>query len=258
MKRLSLLMVCAFIMALSLQAQDKAKNKTFVVHEDRVSPSKVAQYEETSKQLVALLKKHNLADADYLALAMDNFRYSFVSEIENFAELDKQPLAALGELEGKETMSKLWAAFDECYDSHVNYTLVLDGKISYMPDGMVINDPDQLYRQIQYFYVTPANYKALSEVAKEYKDLAVAKGSKMPYRIYHSGFGTHENFLMVIASGENPAEFEARRMENNKMMGDEAKALFAKAMSLTLRYETVTGWVRPDLSYAADQSVANK
>ena len=125
-------------------------------------------------------------------------------------------------------------------------------------NDIVINDPEQLYRDFQYWYIAPKNMKTMNELAMKYKKLSMDKGSKMPYRVYRSGFGTNENFIMFVASGKDPAEFEARRMANNELMGEEAKNIYFEGLNHALRVEHLTGWMRPDMSFMAEKEAEAK
>ena len=72
--------------------------------------------------------------------------------------------------------------------------------------------------------------------------------SEASYRVYRSGFGTAEAFFMVAVSAKDPAHMDERGRMIMEKLGPEYQELLNNAMKYTLRYEKLTGWIRPDLS----------
>jgi hypothetical protein len=107
--------------------------QAFSVHEDQVKPDKVQHYESAMKAVKDELAKHGIAEAVWLTAASTDFRYIHLAPISSMADLDKTLFAALNEKIGESAAEKLWGQFDECYDSHGNYVLLLDKELSYMP-----------------------------------------------------------------------------------------------------------------------------
>ena len=231
-----------------LQAQDK-EMKAFWVHEDRVKPSMMAEYEATCKELIEHCKAADLKDNDWITLATSDFRYSYVGPINSMADLDKNPFEAVYAKVGKEKMDDLWARMDKCYDDHVNYILNLDPSISYQPGGINQMPEGLNYRKNTVYYVSPGNYQAANEIAKKFKELYTKKGSKMHYRVYRSGFGTDGTYFMVAIAAENPAAYETMAYENQKLLGEEGAKLNQELLKILSKTETMEGWMRADLSF---------
>ena len=222
--------------------------QAYSVHVDHVRPSMMVQYENISKELIAESKKHG-ANFGWIAMVTDNFDYYYVSPIENMAELDKNPFAPLSEKMGKGELGKLFDRMDKCYDDHVNYTLVLDKDLSYMPDGMTQTPEGQPYRKNTLYYIAPENYGAAEALAKDFKSLYAKKGSKVQYRVYRSGFGADGTYFMVAVAAKNAAEYETMSYENQKMLGKEGEALVGRLFNLISKTESISGSIRSDLSY---------
>ncbi len=68
----ALAMYC--FMPLLAEAQEK-NYQAFWVHEDRVKPGMVDEYEQVTKDLVAACKEHNIQDVNWLALRLNDNRY---------------------------------------------------------------------------------------------------------------------------------------------------------------------------------------
>lgn len=225
------------------------KSAKYSVHEDRVMPSKVAEYESLIKELVQLLKQHNIADADWLTSVTNDFRYFYVSPIENIGSLDKNVFASLTEKVGKDKMDNLWNRMNTCYTQHGNYILNMDHSLSYQPQGIDQNPAGKEWREYHYWYFAPSNASAAEKKAAEIKALCESKKSPLHYRIYRSGFGTMDAFYLVAFAASDGIEFEKNFAEHRRLLGDEGKKLVGELRSLALKYEEVEGMIRPDLSY---------
>ena len=246
MKFLPALMLALFV------SSNLSSQQMFAIHEDRVYPGAIAQYEKTSKDLIANMKKHSVTGADFLTLMLDDFRYIYISPVENMAALDKNPFAALDEKMGKEAAQKMWAGFEKCYDEHGDYMITLDAELSYQPSGINNNPEGEYYRTLDYWYVTEANESALREVAKSIKKLYADAGSDFYYRVYRSGFGTMGPFYMVASAAKSPQALQDKQDRVAKATGEKRQMLLSKALGLTRKYETMNGWIRPDLSYMSE------
>lgn len=248
MKKCKILMsiILAFLFVPVLLAQEDQPTM-FVVHQDNVKFEMMPQYEAAAKELVELCKKNNI-QMPWTTISVEDGRYIHVSPIKSMADLDKNPLASLDEKVGKEAMAKLWAKYDECYDSHRNEIAHYIPELSYNPEG--VSNEGKNFREYHFLYFAPKNGKKMKEAMKAVKEMFKAKGSKAAYNVYSSGFGSPESYYMVSIAGENQAETAKNGMENDKLLGDERKAVFFNVIKLASKYDQVLGNIRPDLSYA--------
>lgn len=252
---------CTLFLALSMLifpmqnfAQDSEKNLMYRVHEDQVKLSMVSEYEAVVKELIGLMNKHNIPDTHWITLASNDYRYSFVSQIEGMADLDKSSfITALAEKEGKETVSGLFNRLDKCYDTELNYIIWLDKNLTYMPDGFTQTPEGMNYRRNHMLYVSPGNRDAVYESMKAVKATFEKIGSKEYYRVYRSGFGADGEYYMVAIAYKDPVDQAQKSKANNALMGEEDKKVFDKLFQNLLKYEVVEGWIRPDLGYSSKQ-----
>jgi len=163
--------------------------QAFSVHEDRVKPDKVQAYESVAKQLISDLTKHGISEPGWLTTNTTDFRYLHLTPISSMADLDKSPFDALNQKMGETEAEKLWSKFDECYESHGDYVLLLDKELSYMPAGWDISTPGEDYRRFDFFYVKPENLKEFESTGASINELFASKNSQFAYRVYRSGFG---------------------------------------------------------------------
>jgi hypothetical protein len=248
----SLLFALTFVLVTNFAIAQNNNSQAYSVHEDQVKPSMIAEYEKTSKELIAKLKEHNIQDVNWLTSTTQDGRYLYVTPIDNMADLDKRPFAALAEKMGGEAMGKIFDDMNKCYNNHGSYVIHLDKNLTYMPEGITLTPEGENYRRFFYLHVKPKNYSKLVEKMKAIKELYTAKGSKVNYRVYHAGFGVMGNYIMVAAAATNGEEYEKRSTENNALLGEEGKALFDEMFKLVSKFEAFTGSVRPDLGYSPE------
>ncbi|WP_417195570.1 hypothetical protein [Bizionia sp.] len=246
-KTITLLTIICLLTPVVLTAQ----NQAYWIHADQVKPSKQTNYEQITKDFIAACKKHDLKNADWVTARTDDGMYLNIMPIANMADLDKNPLAPLMEKMGEKNFQAVFENFDTCYDNHGDYILYLMKDLSYMPNGLTTNTPEQNYRKWHYFHVTPANEQALYEKIKEIKALYEKKSSKEYYRIYRSGFGTMGTFYIASISAKDEQTYSKTSTENNSLLGNEGTKLFAEIYVLLEKYEVKSGRMRTDLSYTA-------
>lgn len=248
---IKLLIVVLLFQGAQLFAQDK--NQMFWVHEDRVKPSKIMEYEAAVKEVVAAMNEHNIQDASWISMSTSNFGYAYVGTMDSYADLDNNYFASLEEKMGKEAVDAMFDKMDAACNDHVNYTLWLDTELSYMPDGMTITPEGENYRENGVYYFSPGNMDKAVEIAKKFKALYAEKGSKLHYRVYRSGFGADGTYLMVAIAAKNAADLEAKSDANEKLLGDDLNALRAEILAVMESTREMKGWIRSDLAYTGAQ-----
>lgn len=225
--------------------------QSYSVHEDQVKFSKIADYEKASKELIAKLKEHKIQGLNWISSTTQDGKYLYVSPINNMADLDKNPFAALAEKMGSEAMGKIFDDMDKCYTNHGDYILNLNKDLTYMPTGITLTPEGENYRRFFYLHVTPSNHGKLVEKMKALKDLYTSKGSKVSYRVYHSGFGVVGSYILVAVAATDGVSYEKRAAENRTLLGEEGKKLLDEIFMLVSKFETETGALRPDLGYSS-------
>jgi len=237
----------AFIMTLLMMNISIAQQK-FQVHQDNVKPSMFMQYEKIAKEFNEASVKHNL-QATWFTASTNDFKYFYVTPIENFAELDERPYADMAEAMGDD-FTKMFEEFNKCYDSHGTYIIVRDSELSYMPEGVEDAPVDENYRKWYYMYYTPENAKNVREGMKAVKEMFKTKGSKQYYRVYRNGLGQMENYYMVSVAAKNEIDSAQRDEANKAVLGPERIDTFDKLLKYISRMEEFSGEMRPDLDYA--------
>ncbi|WP_117880315.1 hypothetical protein [Aureibaculum luteum] len=254
MKNFKTMMVLAIVLMLNpivTNAQDTNNRQSYWVHEDQVKPSKQAEYEKITKEFIEACKKHDLKGADWATARIDDGTYLSIAPIENMGDFDKNPLAPLSEKMGEEKFRDLFKRFDECYDKHGDRVVVLNPELSYMPNGLTTNTEGQNYRKWHSLHVTPSNIQKLKAKIIEIKALYAKKGAKEYFRIYYTGFGTMGDYYLVTISAKDEKSYIELSDETETLLGEEGKKLMGEMFLLLDKYETKSGWMRPDLGYTA-------
>ncbi|MAN58897.1 MAG: hypothetical protein CMC08_03570 [Flavobacteriaceae bacterium] len=236
-------------------AQQSNDYQAYWIHEDQAKPSMAKKHENVDKELIAACKEFKVGDKGWSTLATTDYKYFYITPIEKMADLDTNPFADLAKKMGEEKMGKIFEKYEDCYDAHGDYILILDKKLSYQPGGINTTPAGQNYRENTRYHFSPENAKKANELAKKFHKLYTEKGSKQHYRLYRNGFGTMGNYFLVAVAAESPEAMERMSSENRKLLGQEGQALFAELEQLVSKVETIRGYMRPDLSYSP--AVAN-
>jgi len=245
MKILKTTLLLTFVLCMSvnlLQAQ-----QLFQIHQDNVKPSMLMEYEKITKEFNAACLEHNVQTSWSTAVSND-FRYFYITPIDNFAELDERPFADMAKAMG-DKFGDMFDRFAKCYDSHGTYIMVRDTELSYMPEGATEAPEGENYRKWFYMYYAPENGDKLREGFKAVKELFASKGSKEYYRVYRNGFGSMENFYMVSVSAKDEIDSAQRGKANKEVLGPDRWETFSKIMNNITRMEEYSGSMRSDLSY---------
>ncbi len=226
----------------------QAQNQLYAVHLDNVKPSMIGEYEKICKEFNEACEKYN-PETSWLTASTSDFKFMYITPMENFAELDKSPFKDMATEMG-DAFGELFQRFNKCYDSHSDFVIALLKDLSYMPDGMSQTQEGQNYRDFFYIYFTPENGAKIKEGMKAVKEMFANKGSKSHYRVYRSGFGNLENYYLVAISSKDEIDSAQRSKANDDLLGPERFETFRKVMKHASRIEEYTGAIRPDLSYA--------
>ena len=241
-----IILILVLIAPLTSSAQ-----KMYRIHEDVVKPSHIMEYEGVVKELLDLVKKHNLQDAKWITAVTNDSRYLFVSPMENYAELDKPNfVSVLIEKEGREKIVALFNRMDKCYDTELDYIIRLNEELTYMPEGVTQTPEGENFREFHFLYVTPGNRAVVKEKMQAIKALYQSKGSKIYYRVYNSGFGSNGEYYMVAIAAKDGEDMAKKGKENEALLAEEGQQAMWGMYSNVLRYDKVEADMRPDLAYS--------
>ena len=240
------LILCALALTFNF-ANAQEMPTMFSVHTDNVKFEMMPQYESLAKQMKEACVKHKIADANWTAISVEDGRYVYVTPISSMADLDKNPMGNLSEKMGDEAVKEMFSKMNECYDSHSDSVVHHIAELSYMPEGYSTEGKN--HREYHLIYYAPKDGDAMKDAMAKVKALFKSKNIKTGYDVFHSGFGSEENYFMVVISGKDDIEVAQSGLANREAMGDEGKAAMFNVIKLAMRYDQIEAEIRPDLSY---------
>lgn len=253
-KSLSLFLTLLMVVPFLLNAQDDGSYQMYWVHEDKVMPSMVGEYEKAAKMLADKCTEFNVDTPGWITSNTMDFRYMYVSPIKTLADISFEGMGELREKMGAEAFDQMFADMNKCYKSHGDYVISMDKELTYMPEGITQTPEGENYRKFYYLHSTPAKINKLREKMMAVKELYQNKGSKSSYRVYRSGFGTMGDFFLVAVASKDAVTFEANSAANDKLLGEDAQAVFSEVLKYVTSIEEIAGSIRPDLAYTPNVS----
>jgi len=238
MKKLTLFSVVAVLVAITSVAQEK---KWYTIHEDLVIPSQDAKYMEAIKSLKAACVLHK-TNVTWVTVKHDDFSYIHLSQIKNFAELDKNIFADLIAKMGQDAFGKMMSSFDGCYDTHSDFVVEEMPSLSYLtpPQG-------ENYRDVLFWSVAPGKEMAAEGILMEWKKLY--EGKKVPegFVSYKVVYGRAPGFAVVFW-GKDPVDSATKGKKTWDIIGKEADDLIKRTYAITTKWSTKRANIQPDLS----------
>lgn len=234
---------------LELQAQDEPDLQMFMVHEDRTKPAMAKKHETIDKELIGAMKQNEIGDLSWITLVTEDFRYMYISPIKSMGDLDKDIFAGLSQKMGQRETKKIFDKYNDTYDEHGDYIIILDKKLSYQPGGINTTPVGKNFRHITIYHYTPANSAKAEELARKFQELYTKNKSPLDYRIYRSSFGLMGSAFWVVTAAESPEDFERMREDNRELLGQEGEALYNQLSQTVSKVEIIRGYIRPDLGY---------
>jgi len=245
--------------ALNVYAQEEeSQSQLFFIYEAVVKPSMVGKYEEATRNVTAKLKANNMTSIRYVMSVTDDFHYYWGSEIENLAALDEDPWQELRKKLGDEEWKAMLAGYDETTDMSHTWLGRLRPDLSYTPENAGENSEEMNFLHWDWYYIESGKRAEAREIAKEWHDLYTKKNIQSSYSIFTGELGTEQPLYVVVQSAKNAADFEANNAKVNDLLGEDAEELMQRTMAITRKFETKTGWMRPDLSYMPETEEMTK
>jgi len=241
MKKLITVLLLTVLLSVHSIAQD-ASPSMIVIHEDIVKPSMDATYRQTMGKLNDACNQ-NKTSFSWNSIAYDDNSYVHISPLKTFAELDKEPFAELETKIGKEAMTKLWADFDRCIESHRTFVVLPLPQFSYTIPSVGDN-----YREITFWYVEPGKDAEAEKIMAEWKTLYESKKAPNGFTVSKAIFG-REPVYAFVSWGKNAVDLATKEQKTQELLGEEGGKMWAKTLAITQRYHSKRGWTLPEFSY---------
>lgn len=250
------LILLAVVLTVSLWAfaalpqDEEPKAQLFFVTEEVVKPSIVGKYEALAKEYVAKCIKHK-SPYPFYTFSTDDFHYYWAFPVKNFADIDNlfKAGAEMVEKEGIEQWQEMMVKFGQTLYSYHRFVVRYMPQQSYIPSNPRLKPEESKFCYWTFIYVHFAKEIEFEKLCQEWVDLYKSKNIADGWSIYVGDIGTDLPIYVFHESGKNAADYFRQSEENQKLLGEEAKALSKKTLSLIRKLEIKTGWSRPDLSY---------
>ncbi|MEE8179531.1 MAG: hypothetical protein V3T89_00215 [bacterium] len=250
--KVSIFLMVGFVVSLcattTLAQVEEQKATLFLFWDVLVNPSKVVEYEAATKEEVALYSKHKFP-YPWSSASTDDFHYYFLIPVDKFADIDNI-YKALNETQRKmgAEYQALMKRFSGTYEYIHMYMWYLNHDLSYTPENPRLKVEEEKNIYYTYLYFKPGMEKEAEEIAKKWKALYKSKNISDRYYLWVGDIGTDMPVYCVLGGGKSAADFFSQAEKNDKLLGEEAMALWEKTLKLCRKIEQKTGRPRPDLS----------
>jgi len=254
LRSLSLAIAVAALTGAAALAQGTAMApKMFIVHREHALPEKLADYEATTKEFIALVQANRSAMPTFAftALQGEDLSYNFITPIQNLAAGDTllASFDALAKAAGPEKLGDLFRRSGATFTSADDNAFLEVPEGTYWPAGGAVTPMNAGYYQLDSYYVKPGYEDAAAGIAASWKKLF--EDAKVPY-----GYSVHklvlgnDGPLWVVST---PAKDAANLAEINaaavKAIGAAAwQAQVAKTLAICRGFDSKRYTVRRDLS----------
>ena len=230
----------------------KAPPKMFVVHVEQAVPSRLADYEATTKEFINLVhQNHQVAPMfSFNALMGEDLSFAFVAPIRNLADVDaiNGAFEALGKAVGEQKWADLMrrgGAATERVDEGV-FMEVSDA--SYWPADAKNSPMGAGYYELDFYRVMPGMEDAAHEVAMSWKSLFESKSLPFGYTVFRLVLGNDEPLWVVSTPAKDPVDLAQMQAGMQQALGAAYQSQVAKTFAICRGYEVKRYTARPDLS----------
>jgi len=241
-------------LASSMALAEEPKPQYYVLHQELAKPSKAQDYEATSKEFVALVKKHKalMPHFSFDCQQSPDFTYAFVAPIKSMADMDaiNAEFGALAQAAGA-TFADLNKRGGEATQYIKESIIASAPELSYAPAQPRLKPEEMPYHHYDLYYLKPGTEPEADALASEFVKLFKAKSVPNGYTIFKVVMGPEMPLLVVSVGARDAADYYAEEAKTRLALGPEGQALFARAFALTRRFETRESRFRPDLSVPA-------
>jgi hypothetical protein len=225
-----------------------------ILHQELAKPGKIAEYEAATKEFVALARKHKalMPTFSFEAVMSPDFTYAFATPLKSLGDLDRimSEFGALAQAAGPSFVDVTKRSGDAT--DHTRESIIaLAPELSYLPASPRLKREEMPYRHFDLYYLRPGTEAEADSVAADILKLFKAKAMPNPYTIYKVILGPEMPLYVVAVGARDASDFHAQQAGLQAALGAEGKDLFARAFTLTRRFETREGTFRPDLSLPA-------
>ncbi|MGZ5494045.1 MAG: hypothetical protein ACXW3E_11550 [Thermoanaerobaculia bacterium] len=262
MKR-DLLALGLLFLAVSASGQaTPEKPQYFLIHEEMAKPSMLQQYEGASRDILATFKEKSADPKVFNAnvFSTTEFQYIYVVPIANWGGLDvfQQSWMALSQTVGKDRWQSLMTRSNNAMWAYNEFVIVRRPDLSYTPANPRLKPEEQPFVHLQFYYLDAARSEESEQIAKDYVALFKAKNISDGFSVYQVLSGNDLPMLIASSRAKSAADYYANDEKVNATLGADVRALQARALAITRKFEVRDAMYRPELSYPGPAAATSK
>lgn len=233
-------------------AQDSsdAPGQLWLVHQEIAKPSMLQQWNSTTLEVMQLAAKVGAPTMTRsIVLEGEDLTFSFAVPLKSFNDITgvSQDFDLMAKKEPKafaDLMQRGWAPVE----SSREFFLRERTDLSYRPEHSSLKPEDMRFYRYDTYAVMPGKEDEAMAIAREFAALYKAKGVTRPYRVFWVESGPDMPALVVESPAKDGADYYTELAAERAQLGEEGKALFARAYAISRRIQHNNAWLRPDLS----------
>jgi len=239
------------------------KPDLYLVHEEVVPPGMMMRYEAVTKEMLGTFAAKNVMNPNvaFTTYMTSDMHYLYVSRLAGgLSGLDAMYNAwmSLPDTVGKEAWKDLETRGGATMSSYNEVVIMRRPDLSYEPATPRIKLEEHAYYRWQFYYLQPAKESEAEQICRDYAALFKSKNVPDGFTIFIAMLGQDLPLLVAAIPAKSATDFAATDERNAALLGNDLRALQARALGITRRFETREGWYRPDLSYPSPMKAAAK
>jgi hypothetical protein len=237
----------------TVAAQEQAnKGQLWALHQETVKPSMVAQYEAVTREFAATFNKYRPEGSDlgYVALMSEQFVYTYAVRIKDTAGYDsiEENFMAVAKKMGMEKWMDLWKRGSDPIESTRDLVVLEPAGLGYQPPNPRLKPEEMTFFHYDYYYIMPGHEQEAAAIARDFAALFRKKNVADGYRLFQAVIAPEAPVIVVQVGARDGADYYNANAKALALVGDEGKALFARAFAITRRFDSHNARLRPDLS----------
>jgi hypothetical protein len=221
----------------------------YLIWEDAVYPSKVAEYEKFTRQQIELYAAQEFPHRVNIFNTTD-FTYYWVISINNYADIDSLYMdfnTIYNHV--PEQIDAINEGYAGTHESTRSWTCYSDGELSFIPVDQPQSREAFPYMFLGFCYPQKGKMDQARNAVNGFVKLAREKQAKMGWETYIGDLGVDAPMLFWASFAKDPLQFHTLNSADFDIMGERADELWRELSGVLRKYEEKTGWYRKDLSY---------
>jgi hypothetical protein len=233
------------------QLPPPTQGQVFIYHEELAEPGKLAEYEQTTKELAAAAAEHHMTGVpfNWMALEMNDLSYGFIVPIQDFSDIGKVPqgFAALASKMG-DKFGALMQRASSTVRSYNEFLIQERPDLSYKPAKPRLKESEQTAFRVDTYYVQPGKEAEAEKISREWAQALTRIGFGDGFTVYQGLSGNDLPIFAVVIPGKSAADIAEHSAALDKALGAAAQDLQARTMAIVRHFDSQYGVLRPDLS----------